>query len=95
MHDIDYRITDLSGEQYYFKEAALALSRTLRKRKEEFDIWHPAECTGEAGALAGVSVLSVADAACRKAYTKGPAIVAHMAADAGQRAAITLAWRGA
>ena len=31
MHDMDYRITDLSGEQYYFKEAALALSRTLRQ----------------------------------------------------------------
>ena len=34
MHDFDYRITDLSGEQYYFKEAALALSRTLRQSKE-------------------------------------------------------------
>ena len=50
MHDMDFRITDLSGEQYYFKEAALALSRTLRQRKEEFDLWHPAECTGEQGA---------------------------------------------
>ena len=28
MHDIDYRIADVSGEQYYFKEAALALART-------------------------------------------------------------------
>jgi 3-oxoacyl-[acyl-carrier-protein] synthase I len=95
MHDIDFRIVDLSGEQYYFKEAALALSRTLRKRKEEFDIWHPAECTGEVGAVAGISLLANADAACRKGYTKGPAIVAHMANDAGPRAALTLQWRGA
>ena len=29
MHDMDYRITDVSGEQYYFKEAALALSLSL------------------------------------------------------------------
>ena len=93
MHDLDYRITDVSGEQYYFKEAALALSRTLRKRKEEFDIWHPAECTGEPGALSGISVVAVADGACRKAYTKGQAILAHMAADAGQRAAMTFQWR--
>ncbi|AKJ29688.1 3-oxoacyl-ACP synthase [Caldimonas brevitalea] len=93
MHDIDYRITDLSGEQYYFKEAALALARTLRRRKEEFDLWHPAECTGEAGALAGAAVIALADAAGRKGYTRGPAILAHMANDGGQRAALALHFR--
>jgi 3-oxoacyl-[acyl-carrier-protein] synthase-1 len=90
MHDMDFRITDVSGEQYYFKEAALALSRTLRQRKEEFDHWHPAQYTGEAGALAGVSVIALADAACRKGYTKGPGILAHMGIDAGPRAALAL-----
>lgn len=95
MHDIDYRITDISGEQYYFKEAALALSRTLRKRKEEFDIWHPAECTGEAGALSGVTVIAAAQAACQKGYTKGPNVLAHWANDAGQRAALSLHYREA
>lgn len=93
MHHMDFRITDLSGEQYYFKEAALALSRTLRQRKEEFDIWHPAESTGEQGAVAGTAVIALADAACRKAYTKGPNILAHMANDAGQRAALALRFR--
>lgn len=92
MHEIDLRITDLSGEQYYFKEAALALSRTLRRRKQEFGIWHPAESTGEMGAVAGISVLAMADAACRKGYTEGPAILAHMANDGGQRAAIVSHW---
>jgi 3-oxoacyl-[acyl-carrier-protein] synthase I len=95
MHHMDFRITDLSGEQYYFKEAALALSRTLRQRKEEFDIWHPAESTGEQGATAGAAVIALADAACRKAYTKGPNILAHMANDSGQRAALALRFRGA
>lgn len=95
MHDIDFRITDLSGELYYFREAALALSRTLRQRREEFDIWHPAECTGEQGAAAGLAVVAMADAACRKAFTKGPQILAHMANDAGQRAALSLQFRGA
>lgn len=94
MHDMDFRITDLSGEQYYFKEAALALSRTLRQRQEEFDIWHPAECTGEQGAAVGLAVVALADAACRKAFTKGPNILAHMANDAGQRAALSLRFRG-
>ncbi|MBS0341177.1 MAG: hypothetical protein JSS56_11665 [Proteobacteria bacterium] len=95
MHDMSFRITDVSGEQYYFKEAALALSRTLRQRKTAFDIWHPAECTGEAGALVGASVIAVADTACRKDYANGPAILAHMANDGGQRAAVTLHYRGA
>ena len=71
MHHVDLRIADLSGEQYYFKEATLAVARTLRQRKEEFDIWHPAECVGEVGAVAGICVIALADAACRKAYGKG------------------------
>jgi 3-oxoacyl-[acyl-carrier-protein] synthase I len=94
MHHMDFRITDLSGEHYYFKEAALALSRTLRQRKEEFDLWHPAECTGEQGAVAGIALVALADAACRKAYSKGPNILTHMANDAGQRAALSLQYRG-
>ena len=95
MHDMDYRITDLSGEQYYFKEAALALSRTLRQRKEMFDIWHPAESTGETGAAAGAAVIALTHAACRKAFGLGPNILAHMANDAGQRAALSLHYREA
>lgn len=94
MHDIDFRITDIAGEQYYFKEAALALSRTLRQRKASFDIWHPAECTGEIGAAAGATIISTAQAACQKNYTQGPHILAHMANDAGQRSAISLQYRG-
>jgi 3-oxoacyl-[acyl-carrier-protein] synthase-1 len=95
MHELDFRITDSSGEQYYFKEAALALSRTMRVLKEEFDIWHPAECTGEIGAVAGMPVLSAAKDACEKNYTKGPDILLHFANDAGQRAAMTLHYRSA
>jgi 3-oxoacyl-[acyl-carrier-protein] synthase-1 len=95
MHDFDYRITDLSGEHYYFKEAALALSRTLRQSKESFDIWHPAECTGEVGATSGVVILAAAQTACAKRYSEGPRILAHMANDAGQRAALTLEFREA
>ncbi len=95
MHDMDYRITDLAGEQYYFKEAVLASTRTMRVLKEEFDIWHPAECIGEVGAVAGVAILAMASAACQKGYTKGSGILCHMANDAGQRAAMTLQYRAA
>lgn len=95
LHDLDYRIGDLSGEQYYFKEAALALSRLLRQRKEEFDLWHPAESIGESGAAAGMAVLAVAWAAGQKGYAPGSNVLAHMANDAGQRAAMVLQFVGA
>jgi 3-oxoacyl-[acyl-carrier-protein] synthase-1 len=41
LHEIDYRIADLSGEQYWFKEAALAEARVMRTRSEFQDVWHP------------------------------------------------------
>jgi 3-oxoacyl-[acyl-carrier-protein] synthase-1 len=90
MHDLDFRITDNSGEHYYFKEAALAISRTLRRRKAEFDLWHPAECIGEAGALAGLAVIVAASEAVLRNYAKGSNILAHWANDAGPRAAMVL-----
>jgi 3-oxoacyl-[acyl-carrier-protein] synthase-1 len=93
MHHMDFRITDLSGEQYYFKEAALALSRTMRNLKAEFDIWHPAECTGEMGAASGIAVIATAREAYGKDYAKGPNVLAHWANDAGQRAAVAIQHR--
>lgn len=87
MQDLDYRITDISGEQYYFKEAAIALTRLLRVRKKEFDMWHPAECTGEIGAASGAAILAAALAACEKRYAKGPSVLLHAGNDAGERAA--------
>jgi 3-oxoacyl-[acyl-carrier-protein] synthase-1 len=44
---VDYRVCDCNGEQYGFKEAALALTRTLRVQKEDFEIWHAADCSAE------------------------------------------------
>lgn len=95
LHDMDFRITDNSGEQYYFKEASLALSRILRQRKEAFELWHPAECTGEVGATSGISVIAAGREACFKGYAPGPSVLTHWANDAGQRAAVTLEFRAA
>ena len=88
LHDIDYRIADLSGEQYYFKEASLALNRVLRKRKEDFEIWHPAEAIGEAGAASGLACLAVMQMAAAKGYAPGRRSLLHLANDSGARVAI-------
>lgn len=90
MDDLNFRITDLSGEQYYFKEAALALSRVLRVPKKDFDVWHPAECIGESGAVSGLALIAVAYAACHKGYAPGEGVLCHCAADSGQRTAAIL-----
>lgn len=95
MAQVDFRVADLSGEHHYFKEAALALSRTLRTLKEECDVWHPAECMGEAGAVIGVAMVAQVMAACKKRYAKGSNILAHMSNDGGQRAAMVLRYQEA
>ncbi len=86
--DLDFRITDSNGEQYWFKEAALALDRCLRNRKELFDIWHPADCIGEVGAAIGPSVFAVALHAARKSYAFGRGPLCHFSSDDGQRMAV-------
>ena len=88
--DLHYRITDISGEQYGFKEAALALARTIRERKDEFGIWNPADCIGQPGAAIVPVALGVALAAARKGYAPGPGVLCHFAADGGDRAALIL-----
>jgi 3-oxoacyl-[acyl-carrier-protein] synthase-1 len=90
MQDVDLRITDLSGEQYYFKEASLGLSRILRVRREKIGLWHPAESIGDSGATAGIASFVVAEAACRKGYAPGANILCHASDHAGLRAASIL-----
>ena len=84
--DVDYRISDLSGEQYYFKEVALSMQRGLRVRKDNMDLWTPASEFGYTGAAAYPIVLSVGLAAARKGYAPGPVLMTHATDDAGRRA---------
>jgi 3-oxoacyl-[acyl-carrier-protein] synthase-1 len=90
MGQIGYRMADISGEQYAFKEADLAVSRILRDRHEFQDLWHPADCIGETGAAAVPGMLAVALTAARKGYAAGDPVLAHSGNDDGRRAAIVL-----
>jgi 3-oxoacyl-[acyl-carrier-protein] synthase-1 len=90
---MDFRITDVSGGQYSFKEANLALTRILRKRKEDFDIWHPADCIGEVGAAIGVVIMTVCLDATRKTYALGNNILCHLANNNGRRVAIIFSYK--
>jgi 3-oxoacyl-[acyl-carrier-protein] synthase I len=94
LHQIDYRITDLNGEQYWSREAALALARVIRVRVEFLDIWHPGDCVGEIGAAFVPCLVGVAWWAARKGYAPGPLVLAHAGNDDGRRAALVLDGRG-
>lgn len=88
---VHYRLCDANGEQYAFKEGALALARSMRALKSTFDVWHPADCVGEVGAAVGPLLLGVALTAARKGYAPGPGVLCHLGSDAGARAAMVLA----
>jgi 3-oxoacyl-[acyl-carrier-protein] synthase-1 len=56
--DSAYRITDLNGEHYKFKEAIFPEGRLMNRRYEGFwDLWHPIEYLGEIGAAVVPCVL--------------------------------------
>ncbi len=87
---VDYRLTDANGEQYWFKEAALAMTRAMRVRKAEFQLWHVADCIGETGAAAIPATLGYALAASRKQYAPGPGALCHFGNDLGERVALVM-----
>jgi 3-oxoacyl-[acyl-carrier-protein] synthase I len=89
--DLHYRITDLNGEHYKFKEMVLARMR-FRKRPNPklFDVWHPIEYIGDVGAAIGPIVLAWALHANQKGYAIGPTVLCTLGNDNGERAAIVL-----
>lgn len=90
---LEFKITDIAGEQYHFKESSIAFSRVDRTKREEFDIWHPADCIGETGSAIGLVMLGYLKSACEKKYSKGNHIWAHLGNDDGKRASMIMAWQ--
>ena len=90
---LDFKITDISGEQYYFKEASLAFSRIDRTKRTEFDFWHPADCVGDVGSVLGVVMIAVLKFSNEKAYSKGNHILAHIGNDDGKRSSMIFFWQ--
>jgi 3-oxoacyl-[acyl-carrier-protein] synthase I len=88
--EIDYRISDLSGEQYRFKELALTTIRLLRERKVDFGVWHPADSIGEVGAAALPVMLGTVYYASRKRYLPGPTLLVHLSNDDDKRSALII-----
>ena len=50
LHEVDFRVGNMTGERLVFMEASTALARVQRVHKDNFELWVPAECVGDAGA---------------------------------------------
>lgn len=90
MHQMQVRVADASGEAYYFKEAALVLSRLMRVQTDALDLLLPAECVGEVGAPAGAIAICVAAAVARSGMAAHRRVLIHLSNDAGARAALVV-----
>ncbi len=88
MDDLDFRITDLSGESARFREAALADTRLLDHRSRPFPILHLTDSVGETGAAIGPLSLAYLCHAMGHGHVPGTAALAHFSNDGGSRAAV-------
>lgn len=89
-----YRLTDNSGEQYGYKDSALAMTRVLRTMKEKFNLEQVADCIGEVGAAVVPALVALAKIAEEKSYSPGQliedAVLCHVSGDGSSRRAFVL-----
>ena len=85
-----FRLSDVSGERYGFRELSLAMSRTYRCSQPRFDLWHSADCIGEVGAAAGHCLIGLGADAINRRYAPGPLALCLLSADSGQRGALIM-----
>jgi 3-oxoacyl-[acyl-carrier-protein] synthase I len=91
LHEIDVRMSDVTGELYGFKELPLVEGRLMRVvRKEAQPLWHWAEVIGDSGAAAGPAQLVLADQAFQKNYAPGQRAICLASSVPGDRAAAVL-----
>jgi 3-oxoacyl-[acyl-carrier-protein] synthase-1 len=90
MEVISYRLSDVSGEQYYFKQAALASLRTEAGHREFRDLWAPAESLGNCGAAVVPLMLGMALTAAIRGYAPGSPLLVEASGDDGACGAAVL-----
>lgn len=83
MAGLGYRIADLIGEQYWFKQSALASIRLVRGAHGFQDIWSPAESLGNVGAAVVPVMIAMAMTAAAKGYSGGTPVLVEASSDSG------------
>ena len=93
MVGIGYRISDLIGEQYWFKQTALTSLRLTRAHQEFQDLWSPGESIGNIGAAVVPTMIGMAFTAARKGYAAGNPVLIEASNDDGACGAAVMASR--
>ena len=87
---VEYRISDLIGEQFFFKQTTLASLRLERGRTAFQDLWSPAESLGNIGAAVVPLMLGMALIATQKRYDGGSPVLVEASGDDGACGAAVL-----
>lgn len=93
VHETAFRIASVSGEDYFFAEAALAHYKTLKKKLPSHPLWHPADNVGEVGAAVGGTMAIMAHHAFTKGYAPGDKALCHISNDGPRRGAFIIQYR--
>ena len=92
MHQIGFRLSDVTGESYGFREQALVVGRLLRVHREGgYPIWHASENIGDTGAAAGIVQIILSFYAFLKNYAPGDVAMCFASSETGRRAVALLA----
>lgn len=87
LHEVDFRLSDVGGESYAFEELVVTQARLMRQVRPEQPLWHPADCVGDCGAVAGFVQLAWVEQAWARGYAPGPVAALHASGAFHNRAA--------
>jgi len=93
IHETGFRVSSVSGENYFFSEASLAQMKTLEKKVDNHPLWHPADCIGEVGAAVGGAMTIMTYYAFLKNYAPGKNAICHISNDNSQRGAFVMQYK--
>ena len=93
IHNTAFRVSSVSGEDYFFTEEALAQIKTLKQKVDEQPIWHPANSVGEVGAAIGGAIVVMTYYAFTKNYALGHSALCHISNDNSQRGAFIMQYK--
>jgi len=90
MHEMAFRVSSLSGEEYFFNEASLAQTKTLTQKVSTQPLLHPADSIGEVGASIGGAMVVQTYYSFVKKYALGKKAICHISNDDELRGAFVM-----
>lgn len=88
--ELDFRLSDQNGEQYFSREAANAITRLMMEDSKQLPVHTIAYCVGETGAAAGGIMLAYLSQVMPRKDGPGDTALVHLANADGRRCALVL-----